>query len=129
MNERQAKEFGALLRKRREKLGLSTHELAKRADIPQPTILRLEQGRFAAPRPDKLARLADVLDLNLSDLYARVGYLAPNELPSFEAYLIAKYPAMPKRAKAELARHFAGLAAQHGIPADDRKPDEQGEPQ
>jgi len=128
MDERQAKEFGALLRKRRQKLGLSTRELAKKADIPQPTILRLEQGRFAAPRPDKLARLADVLDLNLSDLYARVGYLAPSELPSFEAYLIAKYHALPKRATAELARHFVALAEQHGIPTNDRKSDDQGGP-
>lgn len=127
MDERQAKEFGALLRKRREKLGLSTHELARQADISQPTILRLEQGRFAAPRPDKLARIADVLGLGLADLYARVGYVTPSDLPSFEAYLTVKYPALPKRAKGELTRHFAGLAAAHGMPADDPRPRDQGD--
>jgi hypothetical protein len=73
----------------------------------------VEQGQFASPRPAKLARIASGLGLSLADVYARAGYLVPDELPSFEPYLAAKYHKLPPAAIAELVRLFDELAAEH----------------
>jgi transcriptional regulator with XRE-family HTH domain len=114
MNHEQAKELGGMLRQRRQELRLSTHQLGAQVGVRQSTITRVEQGRFASPRPAKLASIARVLGLSLADVYARAGYLVPDELPSFEPYLSAKYRNLPETAIAELVRLFDELAAEHG---------------
>jgi len=111
----EAKELGAVLRQQRKKLGLSTHQLAAQAGMRQSTITRIERGQFASPAPDKLARIAAVLGLSLADLYARAGYFVPDELPSFHAYLPAKYRELPAAAVAQLVELFEALATQHGL--------------
>ena len=111
--------LGALLRQRREALGISKRRLAKAAGLPDSTVLRLEQGLFTAPRPDKLARFAQLLGLRLADLYAKAGYIVPDELPSFASYLPVRYPKLPQEAVAELERHFDGLLERFGLSADD----------
>jgi hypothetical protein len=85
--------------------------------------MRLEQGAFAAPRPDKLARIAEALEINLADLYARAGYVAPGELPGFHAYLPAKYRELPEAAVTELSKLFEELVARHGIDISPRASD------
>jgi transcriptional regulator with XRE-family HTH domain len=115
MNQEQAKELGEMLRQRRKELGLSTHQLGAQVGARQSTITRIEQGRFASPRPAKLAGIARVLGLGLADVYARAGYLVPDELPSFEPYLSAKYRNLPAAAVTELVRHFDELSTRHGI--------------
>jgi transcriptional regulator with XRE-family HTH domain len=105
VTNKQAEKLGKHLRKRREELGLSTHRLATKAGVTQPTVIRIEQGKFAAPRPDKLARIAD--------LYAHAGYLVPDELPSIESYLVAKYGHLPESAREELAGLARELTEKH----------------
>ena len=51
MNPKQAKELGRQLRARREDLGLSLRDLAEQAGTTDTTIIRIEQGAFAAPAP------------------------------------------------------------------------------
>ena len=70
------------------------------------TIVRLEQGLFAAPRPDKLSRIADALDLSRADVFAFAEYVVPGDLPSFHPYLLSKYPDMPQGAIDDLLREF-----------------------
>jgi transcriptional regulator with XRE-family HTH domain len=113
VTNKQAEKLGKHLRKRREELGLSTHRLATKAGVTQPTVIRIEQGKFAAPRPDKLARIAGVLELKLADLYAHAGYLVPDELPSIESYLVAKYGHLPESAREELAGLARELTEKH----------------
>lgn len=119
MTTKQAETLGKQIRKRRERLGLSTHRLAAKAGITQPTVIRIEQGKFAAPRPDKLARIAAVLELELADLYAHAGYLVPAELPEIETYLAAKYGHLPQSARDELTTLATALSAHHTAAADD----------
>jgi transcriptional regulator with XRE-family HTH domain len=132
MNKDQAKALGEFVRKRRQELGLSTHELGKVVGTRNSTIMRLEQGAFAAPRPDKLARIAEALQIGLADLYARAGYVTPSELPSFHAYLPAKYRQLPEAAVEELIRLFDELVVRHGLQlsqsADSEKPPENVDP-
>ena len=63
MNPKQAKELGKRLRARREELELSLRDLERLSGVDNGTLTRIEQGAFAAPRPDKLARIAEALGL------------------------------------------------------------------
>ena len=119
VNQEQAKALGAILRQRRNELGYTTYQVAEAAGVRSSTVVRVEQGKFAAPRPDKLARFAGFLDLSLSDLYTRAGYFVPAELPNFAAYVSAKYHALPDVAVAQLNRLFDELTQLHGLTWDD----------
>lgn len=115
MNQEQSKALGELLRQKRKELGFTTYQLANAAGVRNSTVVRFEQGKFAAPRPDKLARFASLLGLPLADVYARAGYLVPEELPTFESYLKTKYQNLPTIAIAELKKLFEDLITRHGI--------------
>jgi transcriptional regulator with XRE-family HTH domain len=95
-------------------LGYSTYQVAEAAGARNSTVVRLEQGKFAAPSPEKLARFAEMLDIPLADVYARAGYLIPDELPTFEAYLVAKYGDLPESALVELRDLFEALVNRYG---------------
>ncbi|TAM95189.1 MAG: XRE family transcriptional regulator [Rhizobiaceae bacterium] len=115
MHLRKAQELGRRLRERRKQLGLSQRELGRRAGVDDATVVRLEQGSFAAPRPDKLSRIAYALNLSLADVFALADYVVPSELPTFTPYLRAKYRKLPPGAVDELERYFDKLAARYGI--------------
>ena len=76
---------------------------------------RFESGEFAAPRPDKLARFAGLLNLSLADVFAKAGYVVADDLPTFVPYLNTKYPDLPQAASTELSQLFVILAERHGI--------------
>ncbi len=115
MNEEQAKTLGELLRQKREALGLSTRQLGRLADVDGVTILRFEQGAYAAPRPDKLARVAEALGMTLADVYAMADYAVPTDLPSFTPYLRTKYRDLPSEDIDKIHAYAAKLARRHGV--------------
>ena len=129
MNKQQAKELGRRLQKRREELGLSMRELAERVGTTHPTILRLEEGSIERPAAEKLSRIAEVLGLNLADVYAFVNYDSPTELPSFQPYLRTKYRDLPSSAVQELERSFQRIAKRHGIDPDGPAPGDDEQPE
>ena len=114
----QAKTLGRLLRARREELGLSSRQLAEQAAMDDATIVRIEQGAFAAPRPDKLSRIAEALGLSLADVFALADYAVPDDLPSFQPYLRTKYRDMPAEAFDDLNKAFARIVKKHGYAPD-----------
>lgn len=115
MDEPQALSFGKYLRRRRQQLRLSTHEVARRAGFNQTTVVRLEQGSYLSPAPDKLRRIAEVLDLNLADVLSLAGYPMPTELPSPLPYLRTKFRNMPASELDALSRDIAEVFEQYGI--------------
>jgi len=115
MNQEQAQALGALIRRRRLELGYSTYQLGDAAGVPNSTVVRIEQGKFMAPRPDKLASFARFLGLTLADLFGPAGYVVPHDLPTFSTYLNSKYPNLPEMAVAELLGVFDKLIEKHGI--------------
>jgi transcriptional regulator with XRE-family HTH domain len=118
MNEEQAKRFGDWLREQRQAAGLSAGELARQVGTSDGTIVRFEQGAFAAPDPHKLSRIAEALGLSLADVYAMAGYDAPADLPSFEPYLRRKYRDMPDEAIDDLDQAFERILERHGYQPD-----------
>jgi transcriptional regulator with XRE-family HTH domain len=110
--------LGDVLQARREELGLSQFELARRADIDRSVVLRIETGAIQQPDPRKLARLAKVLDLPLTRLYSLAGYPAGRQLPSFQPYLRDRYRKLPNEAIDKLSRYFDEIVDEYGIAAD-----------
>ena len=107
-------ELGRLLRDRREVMGLSLREVAEKANVSDTSVMRIEQGQFAKPKPELLARLADTLDLSLGELYDLAGYPVP-ALPSMPVYLRTKYRDMPAPLRKELNDYFEKLKDKHGF--------------
>ena len=115
MDDEQAKSLGELLKRKREELGLSTRQLGEIAGLDGVTVLRFEQGAFAAPRPDKLARVAEALGISLADVYALADYAVPDDLPSFRPYLRTKYRGLPAEEVDKIEAYAARLAKRHGV--------------
>lgn len=113
MNENN--ELGAYLRSCREAHGLSTRGLAARTELEQATIVRIENGVIRRPRPDILAKLAEALDLDSGDVFARADYTAPSSLPSLAPYLRTKYRDLPAADIEKIHLFAEQLAEKHGI--------------
>ncbi len=128
MEPEQAKRLGRTLRKRRNDLGLSTRQLSAKSGVNDVTIVRIENGKFAAPRPDKLAKLADALGLSLADVFAGADYIAPTELPTLMPYLRSKYQDLPAGALKDIERYANRLAKQHGVALQGPAPGEDEQP-
>ena len=73
--------FAQLLSDRRHQLGLTTRQLARRANISQPYVVALERSRHGvdakrngnispSPTVDMIARLAKALQMNAQDLFS-----------------------------------------------------------
>ena len=94
MSQDHSRRLGKYLRARREELGLSARAVARAVGVRDSTILRLEAGAYRAPSADKLARLAEQLQLDLADVFAMADYVIPNSLPSLPEYLRLRYPTL-----------------------------------
>jgi len=82
--------IGQYIRRAREQRGWSLSRLADAVGLHHSYLSRVESGSFR-PSPEKLQRIAVVLELNYEDLFAIAGYHVPEGLPSFVPYLRAKY--------------------------------------
>lgn len=120
MDQDQAKTLGEFLRSKRESLELSTRQLARLSGVPDSTIVRFEQGAYASPSADKLARLAGALGLNLADVYSLAQYAAPADLPSVGPYLRTKYRDLSPAALDALSQEVSEVLAKHGIQPGER---------
>ncbi len=115
MSVDQIHKLAQLLRTTREQQGLSVRGLAQRAGVDAATVLHLEQGRIAQPKPDKLRAVGHALGIPTADLYAAAGWLPSTELPTFRPYLRSKYRALPEEAVAEIEAVFERLARDYGL--------------
>jgi transcriptional regulator with XRE-family HTH domain len=128
VDDKQAKRLGSYLRRQRTAMGLSTRQLAELARIDDSTVVRFEQGAYASPAPDKLARIAEALDLPLADVFAHAHYALPRDLPNLPAYLRVKYRHLPPSALVELDRYLKRLGRKYGIDTDGPAPGEDEKP-
>ena len=114
MTSEEAKRLARTLKRRREGLGLSASEVARRAGVRNSTVTRIELAQILSPRAENLKAIAGVLELPVSDLFAAADWVPKGELPSFQPYLRAKYGDLPDTAVAELERSFTQLAERYG---------------
>lgn len=113
-NTTNAVKLGNALKNRRTELELTIKEVARRSGVTDSNVLRIERGDIPQPRPETLKSLADVLGLELSDLFSLAGYVQPKTLPSLSPYLRSKYSDLPESAAKEMEASFARIAAKHG---------------
>ena len=91
MNEKQAKQLGALISAARTKHRLSVRELAERVDVHHSWIGYLEQGRYLDPAPDRLARIAQELGLSVERINRITKGAVLAALPRPDVYFRTKY--------------------------------------
>jgi predicted ATPase/transcriptional regulator with XRE-family HTH domain len=82
MERATATSFGALLRRHRQRLGLTQEELAERAAV-SPRQLQYLEGEKHAPRPGTIRQLSDALGLSADD-HTMLLAAAQGELPAEE---------------------------------------------
>lgn len=128
MNQDQAVEIGNFLKSKREGLGLSQAEVARRAGVDKGTVSRME-GAQLRPRTDSLQAIGEVIGVSLTDIFAAGGWIPPRDLPSIEPYLRAKYRNMPSELLEEIEGYFSSLAQERGISFDDYSGPSNGEDQ
>lgn len=116
MDEPPSRSLGTALRNRRRSLNLSTKSLGTAIGVPSSTISRIETGSFKAPRPDKLARIAEILKMPAGEVFALAGYLTPHDLPEYATYLRTKHPDLPEGAIERLSAHLADVLSELGLP-------------
>lgn len=101
--------LGEYLRTARESAGLSQRQLAGRIGLHHAYLARLENGEMSNPGAELLQRIADVLEISSTDLFAFIGVKPPEGLPDLAPYLRAKYQ-LDEAAVRELAEHLRRLA-------------------
>ncbi|WP_239334519.1 helix-turn-helix domain-containing protein [Frankia sp. CiP3] len=113
--------LGAYLRRKRQEAGLSLRQLAARTGVSHSYLSRVEYGDYHHPAPGTLQRIAHVLGIDHTDLFALAGYIPPETLPTFAAYLAAKYE-MPDQATNELRALFKDICRRYPVRERDPAP-------
>jgi len=82
MSEKRSHQFGARVREVREERKktdqrFSVRGFAKMVGLSPTFISFMERGQFAPPSPQKIIRMAEVLDLNADELLSLAGRVDP----------------------------------------------------
>ncbi len=112
------------IRTERIKLGLSAHEVARRAGINVGTVTRLELGQIKEPRPTNLLAIAAVVGIEAADIFTLSNWLPSDDLPSFNPYMRSKYDYLPEAAFTEMQQYFNKVALKYGSHGPNRGDDE-----
>ena len=112
MTDKQAHKLGELIRRARNKKGLSLYALADLTGMDFSWLGRLERGLYASPSPVQLARLAEALDIDP----ARIDVVSHDHLadamPTMRTYFRSKEKLSPA-ALDELERAVARIRAKY----------------
>jgi transcriptional regulator with XRE-family HTH domain len=93
----QAQTLGKLIAKARSGRGLTTRELADQVGVAHGWLSGMEAGRFLEPAPDRLARLADALDIEPARIDRITKGSVSEGLPGMRTYFRAKYDLTPEQ--------------------------------
>ena len=97
MTSSQAKQLGVVIARARMKRGLSIRELATQLDVHASWVGFLEQGRYVDPAPDRLARIAELLDIDSARMDRLTRGAVAEGLPELGTYFRAKYDLTPEQ--------------------------------
>lgn len=99
MTQRQAKELGSLITRARTRKGLSLRDIEEQLDIPRSWLGYLEKGLTLSVAPDRLARLAELLDIEPDRIDRITRGAVADGLPAVRTYFRAKYGLSPEDIK------------------------------
>jgi transcriptional regulator with XRE-family HTH domain len=92
----QARKVGELIAKARARKELSTRALAAQLGVAIGWITELENGRFLDPAPDRLARLAEALDIEPGRIDRLTQGAITAGLPTPRVYFRSKMSLTPE---------------------------------
>lgn len=95
MTDAQAQKLGGIIRAARQSRGLSLREAGSQADVNHVWLTDLEAGRYTDPAPDRLARLAEVLNIDPVRIDRVNKDVLANSLPDVRTYFRAKEQLTP----------------------------------
>lgn len=107
--------IGKYIREHREARHLSARKLGQLAELDNSYIIKLEEGAFQAPGPDRLAKIAQALETPVADIYAVAGYTPAHDLPTLMPYLLAKYGELPGKVVTEMVETCIALGKEVGV--------------
>lgn len=110
MTPAQARELAKRLKAERIKLGLSAHEVARRAGVNVGTVTRIEKAQIRGPRVENLLAIGAVLDIPPGDILSLRHVLPTSQLPSLGQYLRTRFAHLPESAFEEIERVVHELA-------------------
>lgn len=91
-----------VIKRQREKLGLTLLQIAERMNVAEATVQRWESGNIKNIRYDKLDRLAEILQITPSELMGWDAAPAPDVTEDIVSFNII----------GDVAAHYEGLAVQ-----------------
>lgn len=97
MTEAQAQKLGQMINAARQKKGLSLRDVANQVDISHIWLKELESGHYTDPAPDRLARLAELLDIDPVRIDRVNKDVLANSLPDVRTYFRAKDKLSPEQ--------------------------------
>jgi len=104
----QAQRLGELITKARAKKGLTQASLTAELDVAAGWLAGLEQGRFLDPSAERLARIAEVLDIEPKRIERITKGRVTDRLPEMRTYFRAKYDLTPEQID-RIERYIARL--------------------
>lgn len=124
MQQESGKALGKYIKNHRIARGMTGRELARQIGTDTAYLVRLERGEYRSPRPDILAKAAEVLHVPMSDLYSMAGYIVPNDLPSLTPYLRTRYRQLSNDAIDSVSAYLKELAGREGVDLNGPAPQE-----
>lgn len=91
MTKAQAQQLGKLIARTRERRKVTYRHLAGEIGADPTWIVRLEQGAFASPAPERLFRLAEVLDIDPERIDRITRGAVSGSLPEVRTYFRSKF--------------------------------------
>ncbi|HWY18462.1 MAG TPA: helix-turn-helix transcriptional regulator [Solirubrobacteraceae bacterium] len=91
MNDAQAVRLGRLLAQARRNKSLSLRAVAELAGVAHLWLMRVEHGLFNQPAPERIMRVAEVLDIDPERIDRITKGHVSNNLPGVRTYFRAKY--------------------------------------
>jgi transcriptional regulator with XRE-family HTH domain len=113
MTPQEKERLATLVHSKRQELGFTARELARRAGVDVGVITQIERGINDRPRIESLRAIGLALQIPLADVFATVNWLPSDELPTLRPYMRAKYENLPDEAVDEVERFIASLNEKH----------------
>ncbi|RNI20717.1 helix-turn-helix domain-containing protein [Flexivirga caeni] len=111
MNEIHNETIGQLLRRARERSGLSLRQAAAEAGMGKTQLAAWERDEVDSPELGNLLRLAAVLGIDATEACAAAGYDIAGALPTLQPYFRRKYPELPEAA----LKQITAITEKYGI--------------
>ena len=108
MTSAQAKKLGQLIARVRERRGIGLRELARLVEVSPTWMTQLEAGRYLDTSPERLARIAEILDIDPARFEQFTGWSVSESLPNLKTYFRAKYDLTPDQV-AQVERYIERL--------------------